>query len=187
MSYLTRSIIMFVAIASHAHAAPILGDLLDNQLIQGPEGCKNSNDPDLFSTHRGAPKEGSGQPEFNIYRLFACPNTRTLKRLVLWRIRHIPGAEQLVGEVALPRAALKKVRVITSKSGDPPYLDIGSGYCIIGTESNYEMVNALVPSTYEADEEVPRARVIFAWRVNGSNMTLEPLPVNHARIRCYAG
>lgn len=184
------TLVLIFGLAPYAHSAQVVGDLLDGS--QGPAGCEVSDYPPLFwSTERGSPKSESGRPEFNVYQLYACPSIRDVKRLVLWRVRPQSNRWQLVGVSELPPNSVRKARALAPKKGKP-YLNLAAGHCSVSEDSAVvsedaaELVNAIVPGQTEALDEVAPRRVVFAWKVNAANMSMEQVP-EKSLFRCYGG
>lgn len=137
----------------------------------------------FWSTHVGAPKNEQGKPEFNIYYLFACPNAKSIKRLVLVRMRPSGGpTEDLVGKMELPESAIRKAKQLVTRQGR---LNVVSGRCVLFGESNEE-VNALVPGTTEGGGEVKPKHVVFAWKVDPAKNVFDEVPSKALRF-CVGG
>ncbi len=153
------------------------GNMLDASHTKGPAGCESTPYPALFwSTSNRTPLDENGHPEFNEYRLFACPNTHDLKRLVLWRIRPHGGGLQLVGQAELPPDAVRKARRFVAKSKDKASLAITIASCF-RSNGDIAEVDALAVGGFEAGEPVDRTRIIYSWAINASKMTVEQIPV----------
>lgn len=125
----------------------------------------------FWGTRRGTPKNDNGDSEFNSYYLFACPNGRNIKRLVLKR--YGPN-DELIAKMDLPQSSVRKARRYAPRAG-LPYVNITSGRCILVGASN-EQVSALLVGLTDAADRVGFAHVIFAWKVYPNQTIFEEIP-----------